>query len=124
MLHRLADGECTISGLAEPFAMSFQAASKHVRVLEVAGLIHRRVAGRTHVCRIDPSRLAGAEEWLRRYERLWNERFDALEALLEAEDRATSAASPSTAPTAPEAAPRAAPRKRREQPREARRHAR
>jgi DNA-binding transcriptional ArsR family regulator len=124
MLHRLADGECTIGGLAEPFAMSFQAASKHVRVLEGAGLIQRRVAGRTHVCRIVPSRLAGAEEWLRRYERLWNERFDALETLLEAEDRAAAAATLSAAPTALAETSPAARRKRRERPREGRRNGR
>jgi hypothetical protein len=87
-------------------------------VLEAAGLIERRVAGRTHVCRIVPSQLAGAEAWLRRYERLWNERFDALQALLETEDRASAAATPPAAPTAPAEASPALPRKRRERSRE------
>ena len=66
--------------------MSFAAASKHARVLERAGLVQRTVAGRSHVCRIDPVPLAAASEWLRFYETFWNERFDTLDALLKAED--------------------------------------
>jgi DNA-binding transcriptional ArsR family regulator len=66
--------------------MSFAAASKHVRVLERAGLVRRRVEGRRHVCRIEPSPLAAAEKWLRYYEHFWSKRLDALEALLKAED--------------------------------------
>ena len=82
MLRSLADGERPITQLAAPHRMSFAAASKHVRVLEGAGLVRRRVAGRTHVCSIQPGPLADAEAWLRFYERYWNERFDALEAAL------------------------------------------
>jgi len=70
--------------------MSFAAASKHVKVLEGAGLVRRRVQGRRHVCRIQPAPLAAADEWLRFYHRLWTEQLDRLDALLEAEnDRAT-----------------------------------
>jgi hypothetical protein len=65
---------------------AFYAASKHVRVLERAGLLHRTVAGRSHVCRIEPAPLAAANEWLRFYETFWTEWFDALDALLKAED--------------------------------------
>ena len=65
---------------------AFYAASKHVQVLERAGLLHRTVAGRSHVCRIEPAPLAAANEWLRFYETFWTERFDALDALLKAED--------------------------------------
>ena len=88
MLRSLAAGERNIGELAAPFRMSFAAASKHVRVLENAGLIRRRVQGRSHICRIEPAPLAAAEEWLRYYEGFWTKRLDALDALLKAEDRA------------------------------------
>lgn len=88
MLHRLADGERSVSELAEPFAMSLAGASKHVKVLEGAGLVRRRISGRTHFCRLDALRLAEAEAWLRHYERFWTRGLDTLEALLRAEDRA------------------------------------
>lgn len=87
MLRRLAAGERTVGQLAEPFHMSLAAASKHVKVLERAGLVRRTVEGRTHRCRLDGTRLADAHAWLRRYERFWAGRLDALEALLDEEDR-------------------------------------
>jgi DNA-binding transcriptional ArsR family regulator len=86
MLARLALGEKTVSELAEPFAMSFAGASKHVKVLEEAGLIRREVRGRTHVCTLEPGPLASANEWLRHYERFWTGRLDALERLLREDD--------------------------------------
>jgi DNA-binding transcriptional ArsR family regulator len=79
MLRRLAGGEQSIGQLAAPFRMSFAGASKHVRALEQAGLVRRTVQGRTHLCRLSPAPLAAADEWLRFYERFWNERLDALE---------------------------------------------
>ncbi len=82
MLRRLAAGEQTITELAEPCEMSFAAASKHVRVLERAGLVHRTVRGRTHVCRLEPAPHADAQAWLACYERYWNRRLDALERML------------------------------------------
>ena len=82
MLRRLAAGERTITELAEPCAMSFAAASKHVRVLERAGLVHRTVRGRTHRCRLEPKPLADVQAWLTFYERYWTGRLDALETLL------------------------------------------
>jgi DNA-binding transcriptional ArsR family regulator len=82
MLSRLASGELTIGELAEPFTMSFESASKHVRVLERAGLVRRRVEGRRHVCSLSPAPLASAYSWLHFYERFWNERLDSLEQLL------------------------------------------
>jgi DNA-binding transcriptional ArsR family regulator len=88
MLHRLAGGERNIGELAAPFDMSLAAASKHVKVLERAGLVRRVIRGRTHVCRLDPAPLAAADEWLRFYEQFWNRRLDALDALLKAEDLA------------------------------------
>ena len=84
MLGRLARGELTVGELAEPLPMSLAAASKHVRVLEGAGLVQRTVDGRRHMCRLDPGPLASASAWLHLYERHWNERLDALEALLRA----------------------------------------
>jgi len=86
MLRRLSARERTIGELAEPFRMSFAAASKHVRVLERAGLLRRRVEGRSHICRIAPAPLAAAEEWLRYYEKFWRGQLHALEAVLDAED--------------------------------------
>ena len=88
MLRDLARGERTVSELAEPYAMSLAAASKHIRVLEHAGLIRREVRGRTHICRLDPGPLASAHEWLGFYERFWTSRLDELERLLRSEDAA------------------------------------
>jgi DNA-binding transcriptional ArsR family regulator len=81
MLGRLAGSELTVGELAEPLAMSLAAASKHVKVLERAGLVHRTVDGRRHVCRLEAAPLAGASEWLAHYERYWSQSLDALDAL-------------------------------------------
>ncbi len=86
MLRDLSGGERTVGQLAEPFSITLAAASKHIKVLEVAGLIRREVRGRTHVCRLDPGPLATAHEWLSVYERFWTDRLDALERLLREED--------------------------------------
>ncbi|MER8732041.1 metalloregulator ArsR/SmtB family transcription factor [Mesorhizobium sp. M1227] len=86
MLRDLADGEKTVSQLAEPFAMSLAAASKHIKALENAGLIRREVRGRTHLCRLAPGPLASAHQWLSFYERFWTGRLDVLERLLREED--------------------------------------
>jgi DNA-binding transcriptional ArsR family regulator len=90
MLRDLAGGERTVSQLAQPFAISLAAASKHIKVLENAGLIRREVRGRTHLCRLDPGPLASAHEWLSFYERFWTSRLDMLEQLLRAEDASKS----------------------------------
>jgi DNA-binding transcriptional ArsR family regulator len=79
MLRRLSVREHTVSELAEPFHMSLAAASKHIRTLEEAGLIHRTVEGRVHRCRIEPGPLMGIGRWLRRYEKFWTKSLDALE---------------------------------------------
>jgi DNA-binding transcriptional ArsR family regulator len=86
MLGHLAERECTVGELATPFSMSFAGASKHVRVLENAGLVTRTIRGRTHLCRLRAARLAEANAWLRRYERFWTDRLDMLEQLLREED--------------------------------------
>ncbi len=97
MLGDLATGERTVGELAEPFAMSLAAASKHIKVLETAGLIRRDVRGRTHICSLDPAPLMSADQWLGIYRRFWTGRLDALEQLLRAED----AAPPSPKPPLP-----------------------
>jgi DNA-binding transcriptional ArsR family regulator len=81
MLARLASGPLTVGQLADPLAMSLAAAAKHVQVLERAGLIHRTIDGRRHICRLEPGPLASARAWLAFYERHWRERLDALEDL-------------------------------------------
>ncbi len=86
MLRELASGERTVSELAKPFAISLAAASKHIKVLESAGMIRREVRGRTHLCRLDPGPLASAHQWLGFYERFWTDRLDALEQLLHEDD--------------------------------------
>jgi DNA-binding transcriptional ArsR family regulator len=86
MLRELADGERTVGQLAEPFDISLAAASKHIKVLENAGLIRREVRGRTHLCSLDPGPLASAQQWLSFYERFWTDRLDELERLLREED--------------------------------------
>jgi len=91
MLRELAGGERTVSELAKPFAISLAAASKHIKVLENAGMIRREVRGRTHLCRLDPGPLASAHEWLGFYERFWTRRLDALERLLHEDDVCKSA---------------------------------
>ena len=86
MLRKLADGEQTVGQLAQPFAISLAAASKHIKALESAGLIRREVRGRTHLCRLDPGPLAGAHEWLSFYEHFWTRHLDVLERLLREDD--------------------------------------
>jgi DNA-binding transcriptional ArsR family regulator len=83
ILRQLADGERNLSELAAPLRMSFPAASKHVRVLERAKLIRRRVVGRMHICRIEGKPLAEAERWLEEYRRIWERNFLRLDALLD-----------------------------------------
>lgn len=91
MLKALAGGERKIGDLAEPFDMSFAAVSKHVRVLEEAGLVKRRVDGRAHFCSLAPQPLKAADEWLRFYETFWSARFDVLDQLFKAQNEAEKA---------------------------------
>jgi len=85
MLANLALGDKSIGELAKPFAMSFAGASKHVKVLEDAGLIARRRHGRTHVISLEARPLEEAERWLRQWEKFWSVRLDRLQALVESE---------------------------------------
>ncbi len=87
MLQRLSGGELRVGALAAPFAISLAAASKHIKVLERAGLVQRTIQGRTHLCRLEAQPMHGGLEWLRHYEQFWNQRLDKLEETLRAEDR-------------------------------------
>lgn len=88
MLRDLARQPRTIGELAAPFDISLAGASKHIQVLERAGLIQREIQGRVHLCRLDARPLHAGAEWIRHYERFWSGRLDALEALLTSDDAA------------------------------------
>src|SRR5262245_23166964 len=83
ILTRLATGEASVNELARPFAMSQPAISKHLRVLERAGLISRGRDAQRRPCRLEAKRLAEADEWLERYRKNWEESFGKLDSLLE-----------------------------------------
>ncbi|MFN8647370.1 MAG: metalloregulator ArsR/SmtB family transcription factor [Gemmatimonadales bacterium] len=83
ILARLARGEASVSELAEPFAMSQPAISKHLKVLERAGLVSRGRAAQRRPRRLEARPLAEANEWLERYRRIWEGNFQRLDALLE-----------------------------------------
>ena len=83
MLASLALGDKSVGELGEPFAMTFAGAAKHVKVLESAGLIERRRAGRKQICTLRAEPLAEAEAWLRQWDRFWSTRLDRLQALVE-----------------------------------------
>ena len=83
MLASLALGEKSVGELGDPFDISFAGAAKHVKVLEGAGLIHRRKAGRKQMCSLRAEPLAEAERWLRQWEKFWTVRLDKLEAAIE-----------------------------------------
>jgi DNA-binding transcriptional ArsR family regulator len=79
ILASLAEKPATITEIAEPFPVSLNAVSKHVMVLERAGLIHREIHGREHLCWLEPQPLREATVWLDHYRQFWNVRLDALE---------------------------------------------
>jgi DNA-binding transcriptional ArsR family regulator len=82
ILARLALGESSVGELAEPFDMSLPAVSKHLKVLEHAGLIIRSREAQWRPCKIDAGALKDVDDWLERYRKLWEERFDRLDAYL------------------------------------------
>ncbi|MGH8223439.1 MAG: ArsR/SmtB family transcription factor [Woeseiaceae bacterium] len=82
ILARLATGEATVGGLADAYDMSLNAVSKHLKVLEDAGLIDRRIEWRKHHIRLNPAPLHEVAEWLERYRVFWEARLDALEEFL------------------------------------------
>jgi DNA-binding transcriptional ArsR family regulator len=83
ILARLASGEYSVTELAEPFEMSMPAVSKHLRVLERAGLIVRGREAQWRPCRLEPAPLKDVAEWTERYRAIWEQRFDRLETYLQ-----------------------------------------
>jgi DNA-binding transcriptional ArsR family regulator len=83
ILARLALGESSVTELSKPFDISAPAISKHLKVLERAGLITRGRAAQWRPCRIEPGALRGVDDWLERYRRLWEEKLDRLDAYLQ-----------------------------------------
>lgn len=79
ILARLASGEASVTELAQPFAMSMPAVSKHLRVLERAGLITRGRDAQRRPCRIQAAKLKEATEWMEQYRAIWEQRFDRLD---------------------------------------------
>lgn len=79
MLARLAEGEATVNELAEPFAMTLPAVSKHLKVLERAGLVSRGKNAQFRPCRLKAAPLKDIACWVERYQRFWDERFDRLD---------------------------------------------
>jgi DNA-binding transcriptional ArsR family regulator len=87
ILRRLARGEARVTELAEPFAMSLNAVSKHIRMLERAGLVRRQRIGREHVLSFEGAPLENALAWIERQRSFWTSRLAAMDALLESEPR-------------------------------------
>jgi DNA-binding transcriptional ArsR family regulator len=83
ILARLLRGESSVSELAEPFAMSMPAISKHLKVLERAGLVTRGREAQWRPCRLEPVALRPVDDWLETYRRLWEERFDRMDDYLQ-----------------------------------------
>jgi DNA-binding transcriptional ArsR family regulator len=79
ILQSLARNQATITEIAKPFPVSLNAVSKHVMVLERAGLIRREIRGREHVCKLEPRPFRNAAAWLEHYRQFWEMRLDALE---------------------------------------------
>jgi len=87
LLEHLRLREARVTELAVPFAISLEAVSKHIRVLESAGLVRRTIHGREHQLALEPTPLIGAATWLDRYRSFWETRLDLLEAKLRSEGR-------------------------------------
>ena len=86
ILARLAQKECSVTELSEPFPISVPAISRHLRVLESAGLISRRKAGRVHYCRMRPNELQHAADWMVQQRAFWEQQLDSLARYLDQEE--------------------------------------
>lgn len=95
ILKRLASGEARVTELAAPYDISLNSVSKHIRILERAGLVRRRVAGREHFLALEPRPFDELSEWMARTREFWSSRLDDLEAALRAEDAIAKASRPS-----------------------------
>ncbi len=87
IVSRLSHGEATLTELAEPFDLTMPGLSKHVSVLEDAGIVHKWRVGRSRYCRLIPERLQEADEWIQTQTAFWNQRLDGLQNYLEGEDQ-------------------------------------
>ena len=86
ILKRLSGGDARVTEIAEPFEILLNSVSKHIRILERAGLVRRRIEGRDHYLSLQPAPLDAAAAWLQRERAAWTTRLDKLEAALRAED--------------------------------------
>ena len=93
ILGRLAAGEARVTEVAAPFDISLNSVSKHIRLLERAGLVRRRVVGRDHFLALEPGPFDELTQWMQKTRAFWSSRLDALEAALRAEDAIEKAAS-------------------------------
>ena len=91
ILQRLSRGEARVTELAQPFDISLNSVSKHIRILERAELVRRRVSGREHFLTFNSAPMESAVEWMERHRIFWTERLDALEAALRADDAVAAA---------------------------------
>src|SRR5262245_59471050 len=99
ILSRLAAGEARVTEVAAPFDISLNSVSSHIRLLERAGLVRRRVAGRDHFLSLEKQPFDELTGWMQRMQQFWNTRLDHLESRLRAEDAIAKAARSSTPPT-------------------------
>ena len=91
ILEKLSKGAARVTEIAAPFEISLNSVSKHIRLLERAGLVTRRVSGRDHFLTFNPTPLHEASDWIERHRTFWTERLDALEAALRADDAVQAA---------------------------------
>lgn len=101
ILKRLAEGDARVTEVAAPFDISLNSVSKHIRILERAGLVRRRVAGRDHFLSLDPKPLDSASAWMQQQRAAWTRSLDKLEAALRAEDAIAAAKKTSRNPKPP-----------------------
>ena len=98
ILRRLATGEARVTEVAAPFGISLNSVSKHIKLLERAGLVRRRIAGRDHFLALEPGPFDELTRWMHETREFWNSRLDRLEAALRADDAIAKAASSSKPP--------------------------
>ncbi len=98
ILKRLASGEARVTEVAAPFGISLNSVSKHIRLLERAGLVRRRISGRDHFLALEPGPFDELTQWMQRTREFWSSRLDVLEAALRAEDAVEAARKSSKKP--------------------------
>jgi DNA-binding transcriptional ArsR family regulator len=101
ILRHLASGEARVTEIAAPFDISLNSVSKHIRLLERAGLVRRRIAGRDHFLALEPKPFDDLTQWMLKTREFWSARLDSLEAALRAEDAIEAARKKSSTPAHP-----------------------